>query len=73
MSLIAELKRRSVFHGKNGTGVIDTPLIAYVPFFALLLAWYHGERGAQKASGPELLLLAIGGGLLWRFAPGPAA
>src|SRR4029079_17961553 len=26
---------------------------------ALLLAWYHGERGAQKVSGTELLLLAM--------------
>jgi len=38
---------------------------------ALVLAWYHGERGAQRVSGAELLLialvLAIGGGLLWRF------
>ena len=36
----------------------------------LLLAWYHGERGAQKVSGAELLLLSlvlvIGGGLVWR-------
>lgn len=42
-------------------------------FITLILAWYHGERGAQKASGTELLLLAvvlaIGGGLMWRFAP----
>jgi TolB-like protein/cytochrome c-type biogenesis protein CcmH/NrfG len=38
---------------------------------ALILAWYHGERGAQRISGPELLLIAlvlvIGGGLLWYF------
>jgi TolB-like protein len=44
---------------------------------ALLLAWYHGERGAQRISGTELLLLTllllIGGGLLWKFAPEPAA
>ncbi|MGH8216373.1 MAG: hypothetical protein ACREPZ_11870 [Rhodanobacteraceae bacterium] len=37
----------------------------------LVLAWYHGERGGQRISGPELLLialaLAIGGGLLWHF------
>ena len=43
-------------------------------FLALVLAWYHGERGAQRVSGTELailaLLLAIGGGLLWRTAPG---
>jgi TolB-like protein/Tfp pilus assembly protein PilF len=42
---------------------------------ALVLAWYHGERGAQKVSGTELLilalLLAIGGGLLWRVAQSP--
>jgi TolB-like protein len=44
----------------------------------LLLAWYHGERGAQRVSGAELLLialvLAVGGGLLWHFGrPAPAA
>ena len=41
-------------------------------FVTLVLAWYHGERGAQRVSGTELLilalLLAIGGGFLWRFA-----
>jgi adenylate cyclase len=40
-------------------------------FVVIVLAWYHGERGAQKVSGTELmilaLLLAIGGGLLWRY------
>ena len=43
-------------------------------FVALVLAWYHGERGAQRVSGTELsilaLLLAIGGVVLWRLAPG---
>ena len=43
-------------------------------FVTLVLAWYHGERGAQRVTGTELLilalLLAIGGGLLWRFAGG---
>jgi TolB-like protein/Tfp pilus assembly protein PilF len=41
-------------------------------FTTLVLAWYHGERGVQKVSSIELLilalLLAIGGALLWRFA-----
>ena len=41
-------------------------------FVTLVLAWYHGERGAQRVSGTELLIiglvLALGGGLLWRFA-----
>src|SRR6516165_9621359 len=41
-------------------------------FVALVLAWYHGERGAQRVTGTELLIiglvLAVGGGFLWRFA-----
>ena len=41
-------------------------------FVTLVLAWYHGERGAQRVAGTELLilalLLALGGGFLWRFA-----
>ena len=38
----------------------------------VVLAWYHGERGAQRVTGTELLILALlvslGGFLLWRFA-----
>ena len=41
-------------------------------FVTLVLAWYHGERGAQRVTGAELLIiglvLAVGGGFLWRFA-----
>src|SRR5689334_22565979 len=41
-------------------------------FVTLIIAWYHGERGAQRVSGTELLIiglvLAVGGGFLWRFA-----
>src|SRR6478735_7196519 len=41
-------------------------------FVTLVVAWYHGERGAQRVSGTELviigLVLALGGGFLWRFA-----
>ena len=44
-------------------------------FVTLVLAWYHGERGAQRVTGTELLILAlllsIGGGLLWRQAQRP--
>ena len=44
-------------------------------FVALVLAWYHGERGAQRVNGTELLilaiLLAIGGAVLSRFAQSP--
>jgi TolB-like protein/Tfp pilus assembly protein PilF len=38
---------------------------------ALVIAWYHGEKGRQRVSGAELLLialvLAIGGALVWQF------
>src|SRR3954465_9964232 len=41
-------------------------------FVTLVLAWYHGERGAQRVAGTELLILAliltVGGGFLWQFA-----
>jgi serine/threonine-protein kinase len=37
-------------------------------FITLVLAWYHGEKGRQRVSGPELLmvaaLLVIAGGVL---------
>jgi len=48
-------------------------LVALCFLVTLLLAWYHGERGVQKVSGAELLILAlllvIGGGLLTRTLP----
>ena len=38
---------------------------------ALVLAWYHGERGAQRVGGAELaiitLLLAVGGAVVWQM------
>ena len=46
-------------------------------FVTLVLAWYHGERGAQNVTGTELLilslLLSLGGFFLWRFAVGARA
>jgi TolB-like protein/Tfp pilus assembly protein PilF len=46
-------------------------------FVAVVLAWYHGERGAQRVSGTELIILALlvslGGFLLWRFSVGVRA
>ena len=44
-------------------------------FVTIVLAWFHGERGAQRATGTELLILAlllgIGGGLLWHMSKAP--
>src|SRR6476469_884068 len=50
-----------------------TILAAAVGFVVVLvLAWYHGERGEQRVTGVELfivaVLLAIGGGVVWRVA-----
>ena len=49
-------------------------------FVTLVLAWYHGERGAQRVTGTELLILALllslGCFFLWRYAsasPEPVA
>jgi TolB-like protein/Flp pilus assembly protein TadD len=43
---------------------------------ALVLAWYHGERGSQRVTGPELAMLAmllfIAGILMAFAAPQPA-
>jgi TolB-like protein len=37
----------------------------------LVLAWYHGDRGAQRVSGAEFaiitLLFLLGGGIFWRY------
>jgi TolB-like protein len=45
-------------------------------FVTLVLAWYHGEQGRQRVSGPELILIAglfaIGGLLVNRMEPRPA-
>ena len=59
---------RTVMHAAFGLAALGL-------LIALILAWYHGEQGRQRASGVELLLialvLAVGGGLLWWFAPAP--
>ncbi len=35
-------------------------LLLFVGFFAAItLAWYHGEKGRQHVTGPELIILAI--------------
>ena len=58
--------------------------VAVLGFFvALVLAWYHGERGVQRATRAEamllVLILAVGGGAIWHsergrsFAPPSAA
>ena len=50
--------------------------IALIGFLVtLILAWYHGERGEQRLTRNELLLLTVlmilGGSLLWHMAHAP--
>jgi serine/threonine-protein kinase len=48
-------------------------VVAAIGFaITLVLAWYHGERGQQRVTGIEVLvvavLIAIGGAFVWRVA-----
>ena len=51
---------------------IATILLAIGLPIVVVLGWYHGDRGQQRVTGPELavltLLLCLGGGLLWLYA-----
>jgi len=51
---------------------IATPSFALGLVFVLVLAWYHGDKGEQKVSRPELAvlttLLAVVGGTIWWYA-----
>ena len=44
-------------------------LLLFGFFVAVTIAWYHGEQGRQRVSGPELLILAgifgLSGFVLW--------
>jgi TolB-like protein len=50
-------------------------LLGFGLLVALVLAWYHGEKGQQRVSGPELLmvatLLVIAGGVVWAVGGQP--
>ena len=36
--------------------------------FVLVLAWYHGDRGEQRVSRPELAIIATIVALLWLYS-----
>jgi len=49
---------------------VVTPALALGSLLVLVLAWYHGDRGEQRVSRPELAILtiltvAVGGTLWW--------
>jgi TolB-like protein/lipoprotein NlpI len=61
------------FHWPDATTQITTVTLAIGLPVALVLAWYHGDRGQQRVGGTELTilgaLLALGGFLLLRYEP----
>jgi adenylate cyclase len=63
------------YHWPDAVLRIAIVVVAIGFLITLVLAWYHGERGAQRLSRNEMLLLtvllALGGGLAWRTAHAP--
>ena len=47
------------FHWPEWIGQTITVLAAFGFFIVLVLAWYHGEKGRQRVSGPELLIISL--------------
>jgi len=52
----------SLIAGIYGWPLVSVRIVAGIVMLgfpvALVLAWYHGDRGAQRVSGPELLIIA---------------
>lgn len=63
------------YHWPDGVMHVAFGVLAIGFVVTLLLAWYHGDRGEQRVSGVELLIialvLAVGGGALWHFSNEP--
>jgi TolB-like protein len=47
------------FHWPEVVGQAVTVVAFFGFFVTLVLAWYHGEKGRQRVSGPELLIIAL--------------
>jgi TolB-like protein/tetratricopeptide (TPR) repeat protein len=62
---------RDTFNVPQAVQQIATLLLVIGLPVVLVLAWYHGDRGARRASGTELtivaLLLLLGGGVVWYY------
>jgi TolB-like protein/Tfp pilus assembly protein PilF len=62
---------RDTFNLPQAIQQIATLLLVIGLPIALVLAWYHGDRGEQRVRGPELaivaLLLLLGGGVFWYY------
>jgi hypothetical protein len=67
----ARLRRRKVVQWARQIRQCAT-LVALIGLpVVLVIGWYHGDRGQQRISTPELatltLLLLLGGGALWHY------
>ena len=60
------------FHWPDVTKQLATIALAVGLPIALVLAWYHGDRGQQRVTRNEFVLLAVllllGGGFFWWWA-----
>jgi hypothetical protein len=58
---------------RRSTGRNTLALLIGLPI-VLVIAWYHGDRGQQRLSAPELtiltLLFLVGGGIFWWYQRG---
>lgn len=61
----------ATYHWPEWVQQVGTLLLLIGLPFALVLAWYHGEKGEQRVGWSELailsLLLLLGGGALWFY------
>ncbi len=67
LQLLGQLSGTFAWHPAVLRGLTVALALGLLP--ALVLGWYHGERGEQRVSGPELMILSLllltGGGVLW--------
>jgi TolB-like protein/Tfp pilus assembly protein PilF len=61
------------FHWPDAAKQIATLVLLIGLPVALVLAWFHGDRGEQRAGGTEIGIIAVlllgGGALLWLYDP----
>jgi TolB-like protein/tetratricopeptide (TPR) repeat protein len=59
------------FHWPDATKQVGTLILLIGLPIALVLAWYHGDRGQQRIGGVELailsLLMVLGGSAIWYY------
>ncbi|HET7204793.1 MAG TPA: hypothetical protein VFI92_15640, partial [Steroidobacteraceae bacterium] len=61
----------ATFHWSERIQQVGTLFLFFGLPIALVVAWYHGDRGEQRVTAAELtiilLLVLVGGGFLWQY------